>query len=66
MSVPLDNNVANLVRQPSLTGEDESDLDFLTELKEAALVPLKEDLSEWLSKLLGELRQKVPNHCNDW
>ena len=39
-------------RRASLTGEP-SDLDFLKFQQEEALVPLKEDLADWLNKLLG-------------
>ena len=41
-------------RKTSLTGE-ESDLEMFGMVKAEALLPLKEDLSEWLNKSIGEL-----------
>ena len=44
-------------RKTSLTGEDQ-DFELLNELKEQALVPLKEDLAEWLNKTIGIYRTR--------
>ena len=56
LQTALEENVANRARRPSLSGEDdEADLDFLAELKEQALAPIKEDLADWLAKTLGSL-----------
>ena len=41
-------------RKTSLTGEDQ-DFELLNDLKEQALLPLKEDLSEWLNKTIGNV-----------
>jgi hypothetical protein len=43
-----------IMRQTSLTGEAEDDNDFLAALKEEALLCVKEDLCEWLTKTLGQ------------
>ena len=40
-------------RRASFTGE-QADLDFLHQQQEDSLIPLKEDLADWLNKLLGE------------
>ena len=39
-------------RRASLTGEP-TDLDLLAQWQEETLLPLKEDLAEWLCKTLG-------------
>lgn len=40
-------------RKPSLTGED-SDWDVLQLWQDEALIPLREDITEWLNKTLGK------------
>ena len=40
-------------RRASLTGEP-SDLELLAQWQEDSLIPLKEDLAEWLAKTLGK------------
>ncbi len=42
-----------LRRRASLTGEP-SDLELLAQWQEDSLIPLKEDLAEWLAKTLGK------------
>ena len=42
-------------RRASLTGEP-SDLEIMKQLQEEALIPLKEDVADWLYKTLGELQ----------
>ena len=56
----VEGGVANRPRSASISGEedDDADYDFLVEFKEQALLPIKEDLAEWLAKTLG-------NHAND-
>lgn len=56
----IGNNVGNCIqRQTSLTGEADDDADFLAELKAEALLCVKEDLCEWLTKILGMAQQLV-------
>ena len=40
------------IHRNSLTGED-TDLEVIQQRREEALLPLKEDLAEWLNKTLG-------------
>ena len=42
-----------LERKHSLTGED-TDLELFDQFKSEALLPLKEDLADWLNKTLGK------------
>ncbi len=44
---------ASPMRRASLTGED-SDFELMQQWQEEALIPLKEDLADWLNKTLGE------------
>ena len=51
-------DVGNCGHRPSiLTGED-GDFEILAKWKEEALLPIKDDLSDWLVKTLGQLSSR--------
>ena len=54
MSLDLDGGGgdARVDRSTSLTGDD-SDMELLQQWQAAALIPLKEDIAEWITKTIG-------------